>query len=115
MTARRRPLPLWRVARAHPVLAGLSVLALVVCLMFVLRLGMLLWTGGPEAWANHPVEGWMTPGFLVRAHDLPPDALAQVLGAEPAALRGKPLAEIARDQNRPLPDLIAAIEALRRP
>lgn len=99
--------------RAHPVLALSSLAALVICAMFLLRLGMLLWTGGPEAWAQRPVEGWMTPGYLVRVYDLPQQELSDIFGVAPGTFHRQPLSDIAQAVNRPLPELIALIEALR--
>lgn len=99
--------------RAHPVLASLGAVAVVVCVAFLLRLGVLLWTGGPEAWADRPIEGWMTPGFLIRVYDIAPEDLAAAFGIDPSALRGKPLREIAREIGIPLPDLLRVIEGLR--
>jgi hypothetical protein len=105
--------PLHRVIREHPVLASIGALAIVLCTAFVLRLGMLLWTGGPAAWADRPVEDWMTPGFLIRAYEIDPAALADLFGVDPASLRGRPLRDIAREIGLPLPDLLRAIEAMR--
>jgi hypothetical protein len=113
VTKPRRPKPFWRVLRAYPILSIGGFLALCAVVFFVSRLAMLLWTGGPAAWADRPVEGWMTPGFVIRVHDIPAPALAQVLGVDPGSLRGRPLSEIAAQQGLPLDALLAAIEALR--
>ena len=113
MTGRRRPLPLWRVLRAHPLLSFAALLALCALAFFGLRLAVLLATGGPDAWSDRPVEGWMTPGFVIRVHDVDPAALAALLDADPATLRGKPLSEIAEIRSIPLDVLLAAIEKLR--
>jgi hypothetical protein len=105
--------PLRHVIREHPMLAGLGALAVVICAAFLMRLGVLLWSGGPEDWATRPVEGWMTPRFLIRAYDIAPEALADLFGVDPRSLHGRPLRDIARDLGIPLPDLIRAVEALR--
>lgn len=105
--------PLRHVVREHPVLAGLGAMAVVVCLVFVLRLGLLLWWGGPGDWATRPVEDWMTPGFLIRVYDIAPEALADLFGVDPSNLRGRPLRDIARDLGVALPDLLRAVETLR--
>jgi hypothetical protein len=107
------PAPRRHVIREHPVLAGLGALALVVCAAFLLRLGVLLWTGGPEAWATRPVEDWMTLGYLIRVYDIAPEALADLFGVDPRGLQGRPLRDITRDLGLPLPDLLRAVEALR--
>ncbi len=104
-----------RAARLHPVLATLSGLALVVCLMFVLRLGGLIWTGGLGDAATRPIEGWMTPGYLVRVYDLDQAALADLFGVEPGRLHRHPLSQIATELGIPLAELIAALDALRAP
>jgi hypothetical protein len=104
-----------RSARLHPVLATLSGIALVVCVLFVLRLGVLIWTGGMGASSARLIEGWMTPGYLVRVYDLDQAALADVFGVEPGRLHRRPLSQIATDLGVPLADLIAALDAQRAP
>jgi len=98
-----------RVARRHPVLAAAFGLAALVTLAFVVKLGIVM----VRQDAGRPVEGWMTPRYLVRVYDLPSESLAQTLGLAMGEAPRETLDQIARRRGIALPDLIAAIEALR--
>lgn len=100
-------------ARRRLWLAVAATLAGLVTLAFLVRLVMVLagWHQPPVQ--QRPVEGWMTPRFLVRAYDLPPDALAAALGLEPGSAPRLPLDQIARQTGVPLPVLLSRVEALR--
>ncbi|MDO9526558.1 MAG: hypothetical protein Q7J57_13635 [Gemmobacter sp.] len=100
-----------RLGRRHPVLLGALVIAGAVTLAFLVNLGIVLFNDMREP--DRPVEGWMTPRYLIRVYDLQPDDLARVLDVVPGSLPGVPLKRIARERGLPLPDLIVAIEALR--
>jgi len=94
-------------------------LALVLALLGVVALtGFfgLRTVAGLSGWGadtDRPVEGWMTPRYLVRVYDLPPEELAEVLGLAPGTAPRTPLETLAKQRRIPLPELIAAVEALR--
>lgn len=90
--------------------AGAGVAGL-VALVFLIRAVLVLAGWGPDP--ARPVEGWMTPRYLVRVYDLAPDQLSEVLGIDPHTAKRDPLERIAADRGIPLPDLIARVEALR--
>lgn len=89
---------------------GLAV-ALLLATLFLTRAVLLLSLWGPDP--ARPVEGWMTPRYLVRVYDIPPEALAPALGLEPGSAPREPLETIAERRGLPLADLISAVEALR--
>lgn len=96
--------------RRHLLLTG-AVLAAVVAAMFLTRALLILAGWGPDP--ARPVEGWMTPRYLVQVYDLPPDRLAETLGVDPHGARGEPLERIAARRGLPLRTLIDQVEALR--
>lgn len=85
--------------------------ALLLATLFAVRAVLLLAGWGPDP--ARPVEGWMTPRYLVRVYAIPPEALAPALGLTPGEAPRESLETLARRQAIPLPDLIARIEALR--
>ncbi|MDZ4134196.1 MAG: hypothetical protein U1D06_01200 [Paracoccaceae bacterium] len=101
----------WHFPR-HLRLVAAFALAAVVTGFFVLRAAMFAIDWADPAQAQHPVEGWMTPRYIVHTYHLPPDLLAQVLEAERGDSPRKSLTEIARARGVPLPELIGRIEAL---
>ena len=92
-------------------LIALAVLGGVLAVMFAVRLfmGVMVWQADPA----RPIEGWMTPRYLVRFYDLPPETLAQTLRLPQGSAPRMTLDQIARAQDRPLADLIAELDALR--
>ena len=97
--ARRRPR--WLIAAFG--------LALVLFLAFTLH---ALWVVTHLDTSPGPVQGWMTPGYVVRAYDIPPEVMAQTLGLDPGSARGKTLEEIAALQGVPLEALLASVQAM---
>ncbi|MFN3293116.1 MAG: hypothetical protein ACK4S2_09960 [Gemmobacter sp.] len=96
--------------RRRWLLAGLG-LALLLAAFFLIRAALVLAGWGPDP--TRPVEGWMTPRYLVRVYGLEPAALAPALGLEPGSAPRESLASIAARKGIPLADLIATVEALR--
>jgi hypothetical protein len=54
----------------------------------------------------------MTPGYIMRTYDIPPEVMAQTLGLEPGSARGKTLEEVAATQGVPLDALLASVQAV---
>lgn len=96
--------------RRRWLVAGLAV-AVLVAALFLARAVLVLAGWGPDP--TRPVEGWMTPRYLVRVYDIAPESLAPVLGLVPGAAPGQSLATIAAERGIPLADLLSAIETLR--
>lgn len=100
--------PLRQRAVLRLALAGFLLLAL----FFALRLALLVAAGPPDP--SRPIEGWMTPRYIARAYDLPPESIAQTLGLEPGSTPRLPLARLAAAQGRDLSEILAQLEALRQ-
>jgi len=88
------------------------VLALVLALAFA---GHALWVVSHLDGGQNPVQGWMTPGYVIHAYSVPPEVLAQVLGIDPGTARGRTLDDIAADRGIPVDVLIAAVQAVVPP
>jgi hypothetical protein len=109
----RRPPALGYLWRHHrPAVIALA-LALVIALGFAVRLGMSILYWSDPAHRDQQIAGWMTPGYIARSWDVPPEVIRAVLPAPAATRRSeKPtLTRIAETEGLPLPDLIARVEA----
>ena len=60
---------------------------------------------------SRPLAPWMTPRYIVKNHDVPPELLRDVLGDQPMDLKHMPLHRIARRLDVPLSDLVVELEA----
>ena len=63
-------------------------------------------------WHHHRderIRPWMSIGYIARSHRVPPQVLYEALGLPPKPDR-RPLKAIAREQNRPVDDLIFVLE-----
>lgn len=101
-----------RLWQRHPLLAAAFVMAVLAALVFALR--GLVFAGMLWMRAEQPVEGWMTPRFIALAYGLPVERVEQTLGLTDDDARGKSLDKLARQQGRPLADLIAPLNAAIR-
>lgn len=100
-----------RLWRDHRALTLAFALATVLAAAFILRaaIGWERWSGlgdGPPV-----IEAWMTPGYIARTWDVPPEDLSEVLGIVAGEGRGRTLAAIAADRGIPFEDLRAALLA----
>ena len=83
------------------------VLALVAAGAFAI--GLARSAGG---WGDAPAapEGWMTPRYIARAWDLPPEEVAKALGlAMDGTGRRVTLQDLASDRGVPLAEILAAL------
>ena len=69
---------------------------------------------------NEPIRAWMSVPFIAHAHHIPTSALFQAIGVQPREPHDRrSIRRIARDLNRPVPDLMAqlqrAIDAAAQP
>ena len=83
-------------------------LALVLFLAFTLH---ALWVVTHLETSPGPVQGWMTPGYIVRSYGIAPDVMSQTLGLDPGSARGTTLEEIAKTKGVPLDGLLEAVQA----
>jgi hypothetical protein len=70
---------------------------------------------------NEPIHAWMSVPFIAHTHHVPTSVLFKAIGVQPQAPHDRrSVRHIARDINRPVPDLIAQLQraidaALRSP
>ena len=62
-------------------------------------------------WQSEPIRSWMSVPFIAHAHHIPPEVLYHAIGVEPQAKDRRPLRRLARDQNRPVEQLIRELNA----
>ncbi len=69
-------------------------------------------------WQYHrdeTISPWMSVHYVARSYRVPPHVLYRAIGTEPQPRDRRPLREIAREQNRPVDDLINELqEAIKR-
>lgn len=60
---------------------------------------------------NEPIHAWMSVPFIAHTHHVPASVLFQAIGVQPRAPQDRrSLRHIARDLNRPMPELIAQLQ-----
>lgn len=92
-------------------LYALLTMALVGMVFFALRLSMAASVWQIPAAHDDPLAGWMTPRYIVRSWDIPPEILAHALGLDPdGSGRRVTLSELAIEQGTDLDRLIADID-----
>jgi hypothetical protein len=62
-------------------------------------------------WQSEPIHGWMSVPFIAHAHHVPPEVLYRAIGAAPQPKDRRPVRRIARDQKRPVDQLIKELNA----
>jgi hypothetical protein len=62
-------------------------------------------------WQNEPIRGWMSVPFIAHTHHVRPEVLYQAIGLPPNQSDRRPLRRIARDEKRPLAELIRDLES----
>jgi hypothetical protein len=60
---------------------------------------------------NEPTRQWMSIPFIAHAHHVPPDILYHAIGLEPQPKDHRPLRRIAREQKRPVEQIIHDLDA----
>ncbi|HXU35535.1 MAG TPA: hypothetical protein VN937_04175 [Blastocatellia bacterium] len=64
-------------------------------------------------WSHHrdePIHGWMSVGYVARSYHVPPRVLYDALGLQHTPHDRKPIRQIAHEQNRTVPAVIAVLE-----
>jgi hypothetical protein len=61
--------------------------------------------------ASEAVRPWMNIPYIARSRHVPAEKLYEALGLPPAVRDHRPLGRIARQQGRPVRDVIGAVEA----
>lgn len=62
-------------------------------------------------WQNEPIRAWMSVPFVAHTHHVRPEVLYQAIGLAPRQPDHRPLRRIAREEKRPVADLIRALES----
>jgi hypothetical protein len=82
--------------------------ALILALLFAVRLTVFTLYWADPAHRNQPIAGWMTPGYVARSYDVDPAVIRAALPITPAAR--STLADIAERSSIPLPVLLTHID-----
>ncbi|MFC2969058.1 hypothetical protein [Acidimangrovimonas pyrenivorans] len=100
-----------RLWRHHRLSLVAFVLAAGLTLFFAIRMAVFSVYWSDPAHHNQVPQGWMTPRYVARSWQVPPETVTAVTG--PLQAKGHPmtLEQIADAQGVPLTDLIARIEA----
>ncbi len=61
-------------------------------------------------WENEPIRPWMSVPFIAHTHHVPARILYQAIGLEPEPHDRRPLRMIAREQHRPVDDVVRDLE-----
>ena len=59
---------------------------------------------------NEPIRPWMSVPFIAHTHHVPAAILFHAIGLEPGQRDRRPLRTIARDQHRPVEDVVRDLE-----
>jgi hypothetical protein len=59
---------------------------------------------------DEPIRPWMSVPFIAHTHHVPSAALFQALGLEPQPHDRRPLQRIAREQHRPVEDVVQDLQ-----
>jgi hypothetical protein len=95
------------VAKRIILLALAFVLAIAIVFVFGYRIGRQA-----REWrrANSPVRAWMSVPFIAHTHHVPVETLFQAIGVQPHEHDRRALRRIAREEKRPVEDLIREID-----
>lgn len=61
-------------------------------------------------WANEPIRPWMSVPFIAHTHHVPVEMLFQAIAVQPQPSDRRPLRRIARQQKRPVEELIRDLD-----
>ena len=61
-------------------------------------------------WQNEPIRAWMSVPFIAHTHHVPPEMLYKAVGLPPLEHDRRPLRRIAREEKRPVADVIHDLE-----
>jgi hypothetical protein len=62
-------------------------------------------------WEKQPIHSWMNIRFIAHARHVPPELLYRAIGVEPRPDDRRPLRRLAREQKRPVEQLIRDLNA----
>ena len=62
-------------------------------------------------WQNEPIHAWMSVPFIAHTHHVPAEVLYKAIGLPPLQHDRRPLRRIAREEKRPVADVIRDVES----
>lgn len=71
----------------HPALTGLFAVAMLALFFFAAKFLLHLGQFHDRPAPYQPLEAWMRPRFVAMSYELPPEALAEILGVAPPQMR----------------------------
>ncbi|MEM8631755.1 MAG: hypothetical protein AAGF74_10990 [Pseudomonadota bacterium] len=89
----------------HPIVLGLFAASLVLAAVFLFRFALLAEYWSKADVAEIRIEGWMTPTYIARVYDVPPEIVHHALGTDVTSTRRKSLRDMAQDWDVPLVSL----------
>lgn len=90
----------------HPVMTAGFLLAVTLTILFAIRSAVfVIYWNDPDHF-NQPIEGWMTPRYIMHSWQLSPEDVMQVIGDGPMPPRRQTLEEIAANRGVPLSQII---------
>ena len=97
-----------RPGRRTLILVGIFVLSLALTFVFGYRAGH---HARMIRWENEPIHGWMTVPFIAHAHHVSAEILYGAIGAKQQTKDRRPIRRIAREQKRPVEQLVKELNA----
>ena len=98
----------------HPLLTSAFLLAVAIFFFFSLRLIVFTIYWSDPANRDQPIEGWMTPRYVIESWHLTPEVMQDALGRPSLPGRRMTMAEIAAELGISLAELSARIEDAAR-
>ncbi|MBV7409900.1 hypothetical protein [Maritimibacter sp. DP1N21-5] len=110
--APKRPRPATdRAFRRHPVLFPLFLLALLAIVWFGVKSTQDMIGMKSRFSADPEVAGWMTPRYIARTWNIPPEVILESLDLTAEPRKRMTISEIALDKGLTTPDYAAEVEA----
>jgi hypothetical protein len=97
-----------KLGRRTVILAVVFVAAIALTFVFGYRAGR---QARRIRWQNEPIHGWMSIPFIAHAHHVPAEVLYKAVGAAPRPHDRRPVRWVAREQKRPVDQLIKELNA----
>lgn len=104
-------LTILRLWRSHRLLFIAFLVALSLTGFFLFRTVVFTVYWSDPARYEQSIEGWMPVRYVARSWDVPPEVLAQALGADAGERRRLTIAEIAAEQGTSIEEVAATLRA----
>lgn len=87
-------------------------LAIAVFVFFTVRLIVFAIYWADPAHRFQPLEGWMTPSYISRSYQIPPEDVGPLLGLDKSKYKGMTLGKIAQSRGMTVDTLIAELQPI---